>query len=62
MLALVAYGYRMLLGIHISAQESEASWTEPLSELVARHAGPIAAARNARWCPRRGSSGAPCSG
>ncbi len=60
--ALVAYGigpdgYRELLGVHIGAQESEASWTELLAELVARglsgvqliirdeHAGLIAAAR-----------------
>jgi transposase-like protein len=49
-------GHRQLLGIHLGAQESEASWTE-LGELVARglsgvqliirdeHAGLIAAAR-----------------
>lgn len=60
--ALVAYGvgldgHRQLLGIHIGAQEAEASWTELLAELVARglsgvqliirdeHAGLIAAAR-----------------
>lgn len=60
--ALVAYGVgpdgkRDLLGVHIGAQESEASWTELLAELVARglsgvkliirdeHAGLIAAAR-----------------
>ena len=60
--ALVAYGVgpdgkRHLLGVHIGAQESEASWTELLNELVARglsgvqliirdeHAGLIAAAR-----------------
>jgi len=60
--ALVAYGVglngkRQLLGVHIGAQESEASWTELLTELVARglsgvkliirdeHAGLIAAAR-----------------
>lgn len=60
--ALVAYGVgpdgkRRLLGVHIGAQESEASWTELLAELVARglsgvkllirdeHAGLIAAAR-----------------
>ena len=60
--ALVAYGVgpdgkRQLLGVHIGAQESEASWTELLSELVARglsgvqliirdeHAGLIIAAR-----------------
>ena len=62
MSALVAYGigpdgYRELLGVHIGAQKSEASWTELLAELVARglsgvqliirdeHAGLIAAAR-----------------
>jgi len=60
--ALVAYGVgpdgkRQLLGVHIGAQESEASWTELLGELVARglsgvqliirdeHAGLITAAR-----------------
>ena len=60
--ALVAYGvgpdnHRRLLGVHIGAQESEASWTELLAQLVARglsgvqliirdeHAGLIAAAR-----------------
>lgn len=60
--ALVAYGvgldgHRQLLGVHIGAQESEASWAELLGELVARglsgvqlvirdeHAGLIAAAR-----------------
>jgi len=60
--ALVAYGvgpdgHRQLLGVHIGAQESEASWTELLGELVARglsgvqliirdeHAGLITAAR-----------------
>jgi transposase-like protein len=60
--ALVAYGvgpdgHRKLLAVHIGAQESEASWTELLAELVARglsgvqliirdeHAGLIAAAR-----------------
>lgn len=60
--ALVAYGvgpdgHRQLLGIHLGAQESEASWTELLAELVARglsgvqliirdeHGGLIAAAR-----------------
>ena len=60
--ALVAYGigldgFRRLLTVHIGAQESEASWTELLAELVARgltgvkllirdeHAGLIAAAR-----------------
>ena len=60
--ALVAYGigpdgHRQLLGIHLGAQESEASWTELLAELVARglsgvqliirdeHGGIIAAAR-----------------
>ncbi|HET9627073.1 MAG TPA: IS256 family transposase, partial [Kofleriaceae bacterium] len=60
--ALVAYGVgpdgkRDLLGVHIGAQESEASWTELLAELVGRglsgvkliirdeHAGLIAAAR-----------------
>lgn len=60
--ALVAYGigtdnHRHLLGVHIGASESEASWAELLAELVARglsgvrlivrdeHAGLIAAAR-----------------
>lgn len=60
--ALVAYGigtdnHRHLLGVHIGASESEASWSELLAELVARglsgvrliirdeHAGLIAAAR-----------------
>jgi putative transposase len=60
--ALVAYGvgpdgHRQLLGVHIGAQESEASWTELLGELVARglsgvqliirdeHAGLLAASR-----------------
>lgn len=60
--ALVAYGigtdgHRHLLGVHIGASESEASWAELLAELVARglsgvrlvvrdeHAGIIAAAR-----------------
>jgi putative transposase len=60
--ALVAYGvgpdgHRKLLAVHIGAQESEASWTELLNELVERglsgvqliirdeHAGLIAAAR-----------------
>jgi putative transposase len=60
--ALVAYGigldgHRQLLGVHIGAQEAEASWAELLGELVARglsgvqliirdeHAGLIAAAR-----------------
>ena len=60
--ALVAYGvgtdgHRQLLGVHIGASESEASWAELLAELVARglsgvrliirdeHAGLIAAAR-----------------
>ena len=60
--ALVAYGigtdnHRHLLGVHIGASESEASWAELLGELVARglsgvrlivrdeHAGLIAAAR-----------------
>jgi transposase-like protein len=62
--ALVAYGvgpdgHRRLLGVHIGAQESEASWAGLLAELVARglsgvqlvirdeHAGLIAAARKA---------------
>ena len=60
--ALVAYGvgldgHRQLLAVHVGAQESEASWTELLAELVARglsgvqliirdeHAGLITAAR-----------------
>jgi transposase-like protein len=60
--ALVAYGigtdnHRHLLGVHIGASESEASWAELLAELVARglsgvrlivrdeHGGLIAAAR-----------------
>ena len=60
--ALVAYGigtdnHRHLLGVHIGASESEASWAELISQLVARglsgvrlivrdeHAGLIAAAR-----------------
>lgn len=62
--ALVAYGvgldgHRQLLAVQIGAQESEASWTDLLAELVARglsgveliirdeHAGLIAAARKA---------------
>lgn len=51
--ALVAYGvgpdgHRQLLGVHIGAQESEASWSELLAELVARGLSGVRQAQAAR--------------